>query len=231
MIGKLISRVGVAIAMALLLAFIAANAMVTAQELPEAQSTPAPRGDLVVVPKPVAVGQTVTALAYHMVPVNLGVAIEYSEHFTPDGESCGGSPGATPSASSTLWVTLNACTAGTAYVRLVEAGTRSVIKEVSVTVTRAGTRQAVSETVTVTGPTNLLSVQKVARGTYLRYEVAYDGLDSSEEYSLRLVASEGVSFGSDCDYSNYPGDFVLTPSLTGFSQYGRGNQERYFVHS
>ena len=137
MIGIPLRRVGVVAGISLFVAFVAALGMVMAETPAEAQTTSTAKGELVVVPNPVHVGQTTLALGYHVVPVNQEVAIEYSEHFSPDGEPCGGSPGVTTSASATIWAELSACTAGKAYVRLVDAATRAIITEVSVTVTGA----------------------------------------------------------------------------------------------
>ena len=207
------------LALALVLAVLLSGllvARVDAQSPPPAV-TPAPRGDLVVFPNPVQVGQTTRALAYHVIPVNLEVAIEYSEHFARDGESCGGSQGTTPSGSSTLWVTLRACTAGSGYVRLVEAGTRSVIEEVSVTVSEAGSipRQTANPAITLTGGNSA----PAPRGTPVAYDIGITGMDSSKTYRVVVIASEGISFSSSCDYSNYPADFRQELTVDGVSDW------------
>ena len=94
-------------------------------------------GNLVVAPGVVEMGQTALAVGFHVVPMDMEVVIEYSEHFTPEGEACdtAGTAGATQAAPAPTWITLNACTVGEGYVRLVESATGNVIKDVSVTVT------------------------------------------------------------------------------------------------
>ena len=84
----------------------------------------------------VQVGQTTLAVGFHVDPMDLEVVIEYSEHFTLEGEACdtAGTVGATQAAVAPTWVTLNACTVGDGYVRMVDSETGDVIKDVSVTV-------------------------------------------------------------------------------------------------
>ncbi len=93
-------------------------------------------GELVVVPGVVQVGRTVLAVGFHVVPFDLQVEIRYSGHFTPEGDSCdtAGTPGATQSAAAPAWITLNACTVGEGYVRLIDSANGSAIKDVSVTI-------------------------------------------------------------------------------------------------
>ncbi len=90
-------------------------------------------GELVVVPGVVQVGQTTLAVGFHVDPIDEEVVIQYSEHFTPEGESCdsAGTAGATQAAVAPTWVTLNACTVGKGYVRMVESATGNIVPETS----------------------------------------------------------------------------------------------------
>ena len=169
----------------------------------EGEETSAPMGDLIVVPGLIAVGDTTLAVGLHVDPYDLEVAIQYSEHFTLDGEACGGSPGATPSATAPTWVTLEACTAGNAYVRLVDSATRSVIMEVSVTVAPAGSipRQAAEIDITIS---DVESTELVPGGSGDDFSVDITGLNIGEEYELSTYAlnhPRALAFNQDC--SNY----------------------------
>ena len=165
------SRIALAVAVSLgIIAYLATlpGERISAQESGTAPSTATTTatttrsaattsGDLVVVPGVVQVGQTTLAVGLHVLPFDLEVAIEYSGHFTPDGESCddAGTPGSTPRAVAPTWVILNACTVGDGWVRLVESGTANVIEEVSATVTNSrGVRQQADPSVTVSGVTS-----------------------------------------------------------------------------
>ena len=122
-----------------------------------AQSTATTTGDLVVVPGVVQVGETTLAVGFHVLPFDLEVAIEYSGHFVPEGESCddAGTPGSTTSAVAPTWIILKACTVGDGWVRLVESGTGHVIEEVSATVTSSrGVRGGSQASITVTDVTD-----------------------------------------------------------------------------
>ena len=150
-------------------------------------------GNLVVVPGVVQVGQTTLAVGLHVDPFDLEVAIEYSGHFTPDGESCddAGTAGSTPRAVAPTWIILNACTVGDGWVRLVESGTGNVIEEVNATVTNSSAvgRQA-DPSVTVSGVT---SSELVPRGSGDSFSVAVRGIESGPEYDLTTVALNGSS--------------------------------------
>ena len=164
------------------------------------EQTDALQGKLVVVPGRVHVGQTTLAVGYQVLPYESVVEIQYSEHFSPDGESCGGSPGTTSRATAPTWVTLEACTAGEAYVRLVESATLHLIKEVSVTVSAAGSddRQAATPVVTLSGVT---SRELVPGGTGDPFSVAVSGIDSNETYTLitePLSARDFLAFDQSC---------------------------------
>ena len=139
-----------------LAALVLATALVTPlAERVSAQDggTATTTGELVVVPGVVQVGQTTLAVGFHVVPMDLEVKIEYSEHFTPEGESCdsAGTAGATEAAVAPTWVTLNACTVGKGYVRMVESATGNIVKDVSVTVDPPGAPRQQAVTVTIDG--------------------------------------------------------------------------------
>ena len=145
------------------------------------------------VPGVVQVGQTTLAVGLHVLPFDLEVAIEYSEHFTPDGESCddAGTSGSTPRAVAPTWVILNACTVGDGWVRLVESGTGSVIEEVSATITNSSAvRQQADPSVTVSGVT---SSELVPGSSGDSFSVAVSGIESGPEYDLTTVALNGSS--------------------------------------
>ena len=100
-----------------------------------AQEATSPTGYLVVVPQSIAVGQTSLVVGFHVEPHDLAVKIEYSDHFTPEGESCAGtSGGATQSKPAPTWIHLTACTAGNTTVKLVASETGAVIEQVDVTI-------------------------------------------------------------------------------------------------
>ncbi len=94
-------------------------------------------GYLVVVPQTLEVGQRTLAVGFQVQPDDLEVRIEYSDHFTPAGQSCqAASAGATHSSVASISISLIACSAGDATVRLVVADTGVVIEEVDVTITK-----------------------------------------------------------------------------------------------
>ena len=89
-------------------------------------------------PAVVEVGDVFDAVGFEVVPSDLEVKMEYSEHFVLDGESCdSASAGASAGALAPIWVTLEACSTGKGQVRLVASNTGAVIEEVSVTVREA----------------------------------------------------------------------------------------------
>ena len=160
---------------------------------PTTRSDATTSGDLVVVPGVVPVGQTTLAVGLHVLPLDLEVAIEYSGHFVPDGESCNdaGKTGSTPRAVAPTWITLNACTVGDGWVRLVESETSNVLEEVSATVTNTSTvRQQSDASVTVSGVT---SSELVPGGSGDSFSVAVAGIESGPEYDLTTVALNGSS--------------------------------------
>ena len=183
-----------------------------------------PTGKLVVVPGLVQVGQTTRAVGYHVIPLDLEVEIEYSEHFTPEGEACEGSPGVTPSAVAPTWVTLKVCTAGDAYVRLVDSATSNTIREVSVTVAAAGAFAALgaatdpvvramqgSPSVSITGVT---TSALTPGGSGDSFSVVVSGLDSSTAYELITVPlnnPNSLAFDQGCT------NHAINDSISGVS--------------
>ena len=125
---------------------VAVAALTTQLGGASAQDGPqAPTGKLVVVPGAVEVGETALAVGFHVVPRDIKVAIEYSEHFAPVDEPCNTSmSGSAPSAVAPTWAKLKACSVGEGRVRLVASSTGHVIEDVSVRVSAYGslTRRA-----------------------------------------------------------------------------------------
>ncbi len=149
-------------------------------------------GELVVVPSVVQVGQTTLAVGFHVVPRDLEVVIEYSEHFTPEGESCdtAGATGTTQAAAAPTWVTLNACTVGKGYVRLLESATGNLIEDVSVTVAPPGAPRQQRVSVTID---DLASAELVPGGSGDRFSVSATGLEAHREHNLHTVVLNNLS--------------------------------------
>ncbi len=178
----------------------------------DSETTPA-TGELVVVPGEVQMGQTVLAVGFHVVPFDLQVEIHYSGHFTPEDESCdnAGTAGATQPAAAPTWVTLNACTVGEGFVRMVESATGNVIKEVSVTVIQPGvTGQQARTTVTISG---LASTELEPGGSGDRFSVNVAGLEGHKEYNLHTVVLNSLSaaFNRGCT------SFKVSDSIVGLT--------------
>ena len=187
-------------------------------------------GELVVVPGVVQKGQTVLAVGFHVAPFDLEVAIRYSGHFTPEGESCdnAGTAGATQAAVAPTWVTLNACTAGDGYVRMVESATGNVIKDVSVTVIEPGvTGEQARVSVTISG---LASTELTPGGSGAPFSVRATGLQAHREYNLHTVVLNNLSvaFNRGCttfrESDSIVGQTSTTESYTVFGCVAPGNR-------
>ncbi len=189
----------------------------------DSSTTPATTGELVVVPSEVQKGQTTLAVGFHVVPFELEVKIQYSEHFTPEGESCdnAGTAGSTQAAAPPTWITLNACTVGDGYVRMVEAATGNVIKNVSVTVIQPGvTGQQARTTVTISG---LASTELEPGGSGDRFSVNVAGLEGQKEYNLHTVVLNSLSaaFNRGCTSFKVSDSIVgLTSTTASHTVYG-----------
>ena len=189
----------------------------------DSATTTATTGELVVVPGEVQMGQTVLAVGFHVVPFDLQVEIHYSGHFTPEGESCdnAGTAGSTQAAAAPTWVTLNACTVGDGYVRMVESATAKVIKNVSVTVTQPGVAgQQARTTVTIS---DLASTELVPRGSGDRFSVSVAGLEGHKEYNLHTVVLNSLSaaFNRGCTSFKVSDSIVgLTSTIASHTVYG-----------
>ncbi len=156
---------------------------------------PAPTGELVVVPGEVQVGQTTLAVGFHVVPRDTEVVIQYSEHFEPEGEVCVAStPGSTQSAAAPTWVTLNACSVGKGYVRLVASATGQVIEEVDVTITQSGVARQATASVSLSDVT---SAELVPGGSGDEFTVDATGLQSNRVYELNTIVLNGISAAFD----------------------------------
>ncbi len=179
-------------------------------------------GKLVVVPSVVEAGQTTLAVSFHVDPMDLEVVIEYSEHFTPEGDACdtAGTVGATQAAVAPTWVTLNACTVGEGYVRLVDSATGNVIKNVSVTVDPPGAPRQQAVSVTIDG---LDSGELVPGGSGDRFSVSVTGLEAHREHNLFTVVlnSTSAAFNRGCTTFRESHSIVgLTSSTVNYTVYG-----------
>ena len=156
-------------------------------------------------------------MGFHVVPRDLDVVIEYSGHFTPEGESCdtAGTAGATQAAAAPTWITLNACTVGKGYVRLVESATEDVIKDVSVTVVDQGVKDERSTTIRIDG---LTSADLVPDGSGDRFSVSVMGLQTNVEHVLHTVVLNSLSaaFNRGCTRHSIATDILGLPSTTEF---------------
>ena len=174
-----------------------------------------------VVPGVVQVGQTTLAVGFHVDPMDLEVVIEYSEHFTLEGEACdtAGTVGATQAAVAPTWVTLNACTVGEGYVRLVDSATGDVIKDVSVTVDPAGAPRQQAVSVTISG---VASAELVPGGSGDRFSVSAAGLEAHREHNLHtVVLTTSAAFNRGCTTFGESHSIVgLTSSTANYSVYG-----------
>ena len=91
------------------------------------------------VPGEVVLGELFDVVGYEVVPSDVEVKVEYSGHFALEGESCGSpSAGASPGAVAPTWVTLQACSVGEGWVRLVASDTGAALDEVNVAVSEPG---------------------------------------------------------------------------------------------
>lgn len=189
----------------------------------DSETTPATTGELVVVPSEVQKGQTTLAVGFHVVPFDLQVEIHYSGHFTPEGESCdnAGTAGSAQAAAAPTWITLNACTVGDGYVRMVESATAKVIKNVSVTVIQPGViGQQARTTVTISG---LASTELEPGGSGDGFSVSVAGLEGHKEYNLHTVVLNSLSaaFNRGCTSFKVSDSIVgLTSTTASHTVYG-----------
>ena len=179
-------------------------------------------GELVVVPGEVQVGETTLAVGFHVAPRDVEVVIEYSEHFTPEGEPCdtAGTAGATEAAVAPTWITLNACVPGQGSVRMVEAASGSVIEDVGVAVFELGTREPRATTISITG---LTSSDLVPGQSGDRFSVNVTNLNSNVDYELRTIVLNNLSLAFDrgCTDFSVETDIIATPSYTeNYTVYG-----------
>ena len=162
---------------------------------------PAPTGELVVVPGEVQVGQTTLAVGFHVVPRETELVIQYSEHFEPEGEVCeAGTPGSTQSAAAPTWVTLNACSVGKGYVRLVASATGQVIEEVDVTITPPGAARQSTARVELRDVT---SADLIPGGSGDSFRVLASGLESNRVYELNTIVLNEISAAFDRDCTDF----------------------------
>ncbi len=180
-------------------------------------------GELVVVPQLLDVGQTTLAVGFQVQPDDLEVRLEYSAHFTPEGESCqAASAGATQSSVASISISLTACSAGDTTVRLVAADTGVVIEEVDVTITEpaaeapAGASAAAAPSVSLSGVTSSLNV-----GQSDKFTVSASGLDRTIDYELHTVPlNHSLAFNSGCNDRRKTADLDgVTSYSTSYSAY------------
>ncbi len=194
--------------------FLAAYLVMPSMENVAAQDggTATATGNLVVVPGVVEIGQTILAVGFHVEPADIEVKIEYSEHFTTEDETCdtAGTAGSTEVAVAPTWITLNACTVGEGYVRLVESTSGNLIEESSVTVTEPLATGQQSPSVRIGG---LTSSELVPGGSEDEFWVSAAGLDSGEDYELHTVVLNSLSaaFNEECT------TFRESDSITGLT--------------
>ena len=199
---------------------MASDGYISAQDDGTTPSVTEPTGKLVVAPRPVQVEEKPVAVGFHVEPADLEVTLEYSEHFVPDGESCmdyTASRTTTPQAAPT-WVTLEACTIGEGYVRLIASSTGEIIEEVNVSVHAEGTRQDLrAASISLSGVPSQLEVGRSGFSS-----VSVSGLnDSSEvEYELHVVSlNQKLAFNSGCnDHDKFYGfseesSFFRSPTI------------------
>ncbi len=157
-------------------------------------------------------GQTTLAVGFHVDPRDVEVEIRYSERFAAEGEACGaGTPGATQPAP--VWVTLQACSVGDGYARLVAAATGHVIEEVSVTVVPPGASGQSDLSVDISGAA---SVDLIPGGSGYGFTVSASGLESNRDYELNtIVLNEfGAAFNSGCSVFKETAAIRGAPSAT-----------------
>ena len=177
-------------------------------------AVPSTTGKLVVTPDALTVGQTAEAVGFHVEPTDAEVRIEYSEHFVPQGESCPtSSSGTTTAAVAPTWITLRACSAGSAQVRLVASDTGLTIDQLTVTITEAptGATGQVDESprIRLSGVASTLT-----EGDTDSFTVEVMGLTTTESYNLYTVPlNYNLAFNTDCD------DHEQLESLSGRSSY------------
>ena len=176
-------------------AFVAVLALTVLPAGTSAQE-PEPTGELVVVPGSISVGETTLAVGFHVKPFDQQVRIEYSERLAPEGESCGGSSTTTESVVAPTWVTLKACSAGSAHVRLVASDTGHAIAEESVVIAepsiggQGGGGGDTRPVVRLSGVASKLNV-----GDSDGFRVRVTRLDRRLEYELHTVPLNGRSLG------------------------------------
>ena len=119
----------------LVVAILATLGVTLAQD---ATQTPTTEGRLGV-PGEVVLGELFDVVGYEVIPSDVEVKIEYSEHFALEGESCDSpSGGVSPVTVAPTWVTLQACSMGEGWVRLWAADTGAGLDRVNVTVSEPG---------------------------------------------------------------------------------------------
>ena len=121
----------------LVVAILATLGVTLAQD---ATQTPTTEGRLGV-PGEVVLGELFDVVGYDVIPSDVEVKIEYSEHFALEGESCDSpSGGVSPVTVAPTWVTLQACSKGEGWVRLWAADTGAGLDRVNVTVSGPGAK-------------------------------------------------------------------------------------------
>ncbi len=152
-----------------------------------------------------------------MAPFGTEVEIHYSEHFTPEGNECdGATPGVTQPAAAPTWVTLEACSVGDGYVRLVASDTGHVIEDVSVTITPRGVVGQAPLSVALSGVT---STELKPGGSKDRFTVRAEGLSSAKTYELNTVALNGISVAFDRGCSDFKETETIRLSTIADSDY------------
>ena len=178
------------------------------------ETPPTPTVELVVAPQTVEVGKTTVAVAFHVTPLDLEVSIEYGNPFAPLGEACdSASGGSTPRAAAPTWIELTACSVGEGKIRLVAAGTGSVIAEVETTVLESdATGGQGSPRVQLSGVASSLKL-----GGSDNFSVQVVDMSINQRYELNTVPLNGqvVAFDKACK------DKKKTEGIWGVIDYNR----------
>ena len=160
------------------------------------------------VPGEVVLGELFDVVGYEVVPSDVEVKVEYSGHFALEGESCGSpSAGASPGAVAPTWVTLQACSVGEGWVRLVASDTGAALDEVNVTVSEPGaTGQAAQVSISSLG-------SSLEGGDTDVFHVRASGLDQDERYTVSTgSSSSALGFNPGCTQRNRSG--TITNRIT-----------------
>ncbi|MCE2404447.1 MAG: hypothetical protein J4F43_04730 [Dehalococcoidia bacterium] len=160
-------------------------------------------------------GELFDVVGYEVIPSDVEVKIEYSEHFALEGESCDSpSGGASPVTVAPTWVTLQACSMGEGWVRLVASDTGAPLDKVNVTVSVPSENEAAQDGSEPGGIGGAATprVRINGLGSTLQggrtdvFHVRADGLDVNKTYTVSTIStSSALGFNSGCTDRNKSG--------------------------